>query len=496
MAKGRAFGYIRVSATDGGEGVSEKSQAKRIESAAMAKDLKLVRHFTDLDISGVVFSRPGLDELLRTIQAGDTLIAIETSRLGRNHTETWLAIDGLKSRGVFVWCLDNNFDTSTEAGCLALQIKLSVDEYERKQTRTRTQNAKKTSREVGRWQGGTVPTGYRLSPKGHGSLELDPKTAPLVQLMFELRAVGNSYPAISDEVNRRGLRGQRGGRVADNSSAIILRNPVYVGRARWGGTEYELDPKCVPRLIEQSLWDQVQSVNEASRITKVRRGTYLCSGILKCASCGSPMVRRLRFKESGTVTKSTGSKTLVAVDYRCFSAHNQKEATRRGLKRCKAPAMIREHLVEDFIRDELCSRVDDEIIKAELGKKGDKISAKPDNNGNGTSSLRRKLIKIREKEGRLADLYIDGEINKDVLDERATALSAQAGVIEAEIRETEAGTRVQTNALAALAPFESLSAEWPEMNQEERRGIAGCFIQEVRVASRAKGTERVTISWR
>ena len=113
MAKGKAYGYIRVSSTDGSEGVSEKSQAKRIESAAMAKNLKFVRHFTDLDISGVVFSRPGLDELLETIQAGDTLIAIETSRLGRNHTETWLAIDGMTKRGVFVWCLDNNFDTSS-----------------------------------------------------------------------------------------------------------------------------------------------------------------------------------------------------------------------------------------------------------------------------------------------------------------------------------------------------------------------------------------------
>ena len=61
--------------------------------------------------------------------------------------------------------------------------------------------------------------------------------------------------------------------------------------------------------------------------------------------------------------------------------------------------------------------------------------------------------------------------------------------------EAAAGATVQNNALAALAPFESLSAECTEMNQEERRGIAGCFIREVRVKSRAKGTDRVSIVW-
>ena len=497
MTKGKAYGYIRVSSTADGDGVSEKVQAERIEAAARAKSMKFIKHFTDLDISGITSSRPGLDELMRVSRPGDTLIAIETSRLGRDHTDTWLTIAGLRDRGVFVVCLDNNFDTSSEAGALALQIKLSVDEYERKQTRTRTQNAKKVSMTLGRWQGGTVPTGYGLSPRGHGSLEIDPEMAPLVKLMFEKRAAGYSYPMISDEVNSRGLRGQRGGRVADNSCAIILSNPIYVGRQRWGGTEFDLDPECVPPLIEQELWDRVRAVNEATSIAKVKHNTYLCSGLLKCATCGSPMVRRLRFKESGTEIQKTGKKTLVAVDYLCFSAHNRKEAARRGLRECEAPAMIREHLIEDFIRDELCKRVDDELIKTELEAMEQKGKAEGHGagNGNGTSAIRRKLIKVREKQGRLADLYIDGQISKEVLDERASALTTQSEILEAELKEAERESRIQRNKLAELAPYESLSKKWPELNQKERRDIAGCFIREVRVKSGARGTDRASIVW-
>lgn len=488
--RGKGYGYVRVSSDPKGDKLSSKVQKGRIEAACKAKNIKHKKHYEDIDVSGRLFSRPGLDEMLATVEDGDTIICVESSRIGRSLYDTLTIIKNLDERGVRLWCLDNDFDTSTDAGRLAFQIMLSIYEFESRQIARRVGASRAESRKLGRWQGGSIPLGYKAS-KERGRIEISKKEAEAVQLIFDLRASGLSYPAISDELEKKGIRGKRGARIQATSVNLILGNLTYIGVGRWGDEEYEFDPECVPPIIDRGLWKRVREVDAAASITAPpRRGLYLCSGILTCDLCGSPMVRRIRHKESGTQIKKKGKKTVSAVDYYCFSAHSPREARRRNLKKCSG-VMIRELMIEEHLTKALLEHVNDEFIKAEV----EKLESPPEEKGEPEiSKLRRRLGQMRVKQGRLVDLYMDEKIDKKVLDERSESLTAVIEDLESQIRIIENGYVLKRMAIESIASFESLEEEWPHLNIEERRALMALFVDEVRV-SKGKGTDRVAIKW-
>ena len=67
------YGYARVSTTD---------QVLHLQTDALTAS-GAQRIFSDV-ISGITSSRPGLDELLATVKAGDVVIVWRLDRLGRS----------------------------------------------------------------------------------------------------------------------------------------------------------------------------------------------------------------------------------------------------------------------------------------------------------------------------------------------------------------------------------------------------------------------------
>ncbi|MCG2796223.1 MAG: recombinase family protein [Actinomycetia bacterium] len=356
---------------------------------------------------------------------------------------------------------------------------------------------KEESRSQGHWQGGK-PFGYKRGADP-GSLEVVPERAEAVRLMFELRAEGWSYPAIGDELDRLGMRGQRRARMQHSSVQTILNNPVYIGFGTWNGEWYPLNPELCPPIIDRGFWDRVQVIEQARGKGTIKRGRYICSGLLKCAACGSPMVRRIRYKESGSqIKKNGGRKTVSAVDYYCFSAHNPVEAKRRGYTTpCpENGAMIRETIIEDYVTGMLLKRVNDELLKT-------KIDGWEDNGDDDTefddpaTTLRRKLGQLKAKEGRLLDIYSDGEINKTVLGKKMRAVTAQMAELQKELAAIENGQALQRQAIEEIASFDDLETEWPQLAPDIKAAIVSRVIKEVIIQPGGRGVHngRVRINW-
>ena len=146
--KKRLVGYARVS-TNGQE---MQLQLDALRKAGCAK----AEIFTD-KASGAKSSRPGLEECLRQLKPGDTLLVWRLDRLGRSMRHLVGLVDELRQRGVgFKSICDGAIDTTTASGELIFHIFSSLAQFERRLIQERTRAGLSAARERGR-KGGRPP---------------------------------------------------------------------------------------------------------------------------------------------------------------------------------------------------------------------------------------------------------------------------------------------------------------------------------------------------
>lgn len=146
---------------------------------------------------------------------------------------------------------------------------------------------------------GTPPRGFTRQPVEIGSRRdghahvvhrwiPDPELAPVVRQAFEMLLSGSSLKEIQAATRLYG---------SVNSFKTFYTNPLYKGRLEFG--ELVIDDYCEP-VVPPETWDMAQAIlaRRAQRRHLAgdnpqhprRNGrTYLLSGILYCARCGSPM---------------------------------------------------------------------------------------------------------------------------------------------------------------------------------------------------------------
>lgn len=96
------------------------------------------RVFEDRGVSGAKTERPGLDEALRFLRDGDTLVVWKLDRLGRSMTHLLQTVTELEGRGVGFRSLTENVDTTTPTGRLVFHIFGALSQFERDLIRERT----------------------------------------------------------------------------------------------------------------------------------------------------------------------------------------------------------------------------------------------------------------------------------------------------------------------------------------------------------------------
>lgn len=139
------IGYARVSTVD---------QHLRMQEDAL-KSAGCEEIYTDV-ISGVKEQRPGLDKALNYLRDGDTLVVWKLDRLGRSIQHLIETVKALQQRGIGLYSLQENIDTTTSGGKLIFHIFSALAEFERDLIRERTEAGLKAARVRGR-MGGRPP---------------------------------------------------------------------------------------------------------------------------------------------------------------------------------------------------------------------------------------------------------------------------------------------------------------------------------------------------
>lgn len=133
------IGYARV---------STKDQSLNMQTEAL-KQAGCVQIFEEI-ASGAKTARPVLDEIMRNLREGDTLVIWKLDRLGRNLAHLIQLTNKLIEKKVGLISLNDPIDTSTAQGRMIFGIFATLAEFERELIRERTQAGLKSARARGR----------------------------------------------------------------------------------------------------------------------------------------------------------------------------------------------------------------------------------------------------------------------------------------------------------------------------------------------------------
>jgi DNA invertase Pin-like site-specific DNA recombinase len=135
------FGYARVSTQD----QNLQMQIDALLNAGV-EDKNIFRE----KITGTKKDRPQLDEMLKYLRAGDTVVVWKLDRIGRSMKHLIEIIDDFNQKGINFISLHENIDTTSATGKLVFRIFASLAEFERDMISERTKAGLESARARGR----------------------------------------------------------------------------------------------------------------------------------------------------------------------------------------------------------------------------------------------------------------------------------------------------------------------------------------------------------
>lgn len=269
--------YTRKSTEEGLEQAFNSLDAQRDACAAyiasqIHEGWELVNeHYDDGGWSGGNMQRPGLQQLLADVSAGnvDVIVVYKVDRLTRSLADFARIVDTLDNAEASFVSVTQAFNTTSSMGRLTLNVLLSFAQFEREVTSERIRDKVAASKRKGIFMGGPVPIGYRLESR---RLIIDQAEAATVRMIFERYLALRSIGQLADELAEAGIRtklrhykdGSTRGAVPfyHGPLSALLKNPVYIGKIAHNGELYDGEHEGI---VEESLWHEVQATLVSNR---------------------------------------------------------------------------------------------------------------------------------------------------------------------------------------------------------------------------------------
>ena len=438
------FGYIRVStARQGVHGVSLQEQREAIARHAERYGFQVVQWFEERESAAKrgrpIFSRM-VKDLLRGRASG--VIIHKVDRSARNSGD-WADLEQLLDRGINVQIANNALDLSTRGGRLTANIEAVVAADYSRNLREETKKGF-----YGRLKQGLLPMpaplGYRNIGGGKPK-ELDRDVAPLVKQVFELYATARfGFHQLLTEIRKMGLCGRGGKPLTLNGLSKLLKNPFYAGLIHIHKTGETFKGVHEP-LIPATMFERVQDILQGKVNTRCQRHDFLLRRRIVCKDCQHTLI---------------GETHKTFVYYRCQT------------RACPTTA-IREEAAELAIRNTLlplqltkqerryCYQ-HLEQFRADRSRRQDEIVA----------GLELQLSQLSDRLVRVTDAYIDRLIEKDIFEQRKTALLMERRMVEESLAEWRNGERSEADELQEfLEQGNSAYSTYISGNPDEKREL-------------------------
>ena len=364
----RVWLYARLSNDDDRDMNSLKNQLEICKAFAAKHVYTIIGQSEDDNVSGMKFSRRGLDRLTAAVDGGkiDAVVVKDLSRLGRHRTQTALFIDYLREKNVRVISATEGINTFHDDDDLVVGIRgLMNDYYARdigKKVRAGYHQKQKEGIVI------IPPFGY-WKDKNTSEIKVVEEAAVSVRMIYALYLAGNGLKEIARQLNEQRhktpaqMQMERYGKHHPNihkyiwtytSVKNILRDESYTGilinrrRVVKDGKASDV-PKAeqfrhegfYPVIICHEDWERVQKQLEQRQPKHPvgqNKPKHRYTGLLVCKECGNPFVPMNRYWNGN-----------CRVEYVCKGYH-------RNSKNYCSPHRVHEEKLDAAVWDYLTER--------------------------------------------------------------------------------------------------------------------------------------------
>lgn len=342
--------YERLSRDDEQQGESNSilNQKKYLEDYARSHGFKNVRHFSDDGFTGTNFNRPGFQEMLDEVKAGniETVIVKDMSRFGRNYLQVGFYTEMVfPDKGVRFIAVNNGIDSNNPTDNEFTPFLNIMNEWYAKDTSKKIRAVFRNRMENGLRCSGAIPYGFYRKDDDKQTLYTDEESAAVVRRIFHMAASGVSPAKISEILRAEKVlipaayqdkATNQVSRMHDyfdpyfwNRSTVIsiLERQEYLGHTVLGKTitenfktkkrrkakteELLFFPNTHEAIIDQETWDLANKLRKrCPRKTAPGTFSHRLSGFGYCADCGARMgysAPPSKKIDAGTATDSDSS---------------------------------------------------------------------------------------------------------------------------------------------------------------------------------------------
>ncbi len=358
--------YLRLSREDGdvAEGGKQVSNSIANQKELVMDYLKfhpeitVVSTYVDDGFSGVNFERPEFQRMLSDIREDkiNCVIVKDLSRFGRNYIESGRYIEKIfPMLGIRFIAVTDGYDSINEdmGSDMIIPFKNLINDAYCRDISIKIRSHMDIKRRNGEYIGPFAAYGYLKDKDNKNHLVIDEYAADVVRDIFAMKLCGMSQKTIADKLNEQGIlsplqykksigvplessfRKSVKPKWTYNTVLRILKNEVYTGMVIQGKCttpNYKIKKRIYK---DESDWIRVEDMHEAiisrddfdlvqdlllrdTRVSPGQAELFPLSGLVYCADCGEPMVRK---------TVPAGDKRYVY--YVCSG--NKKDKTKCGM---------------------------------------------------------------------------------------------------------------------------------------------------------------------
>ncbi len=323
----RIGAYLRVS-TDKQVQVFEGSlytQKYRMQEFVKNKNKEnknwgtVIDFYIDEGLSAGTVNRPQYQRMMKDVRSEkiNLILVADISRLSRNVHDFSVLLKELEDFNASYMSMKEQFDSTTPAGRLMINMVVNMAQFEREQTSERVSINCNSRAMRGFVNGGRTPFGFDRHDEQNGTFTVNENEAEQLKIIFntvrDQGSVGKTIPIIESlkifpKLADKRSDPEKSKKWGYGQLKALLTNPIYIGvkevnkKHKNADAEYlkpwELYQKVKASwsaIIDEKLFNEVNDILEENlklerrRILDTEKRIFLLSGILSCGECGKPL---------------------------------------------------------------------------------------------------------------------------------------------------------------------------------------------------------------